>query len=108
MLRARAVNPKWLAGQMRHGYRGAAEIAESVDNFFAYAALADVTESRQFDLLFDATLGDERVRDFLTTANLAAARGMAEKFDEAIRRGLWETRRNSTSSILAAMQAAAE
>ena len=108
VLRARAVNPKWLAGQMRHGYRGAAEIAESVDNFFAYAALADVTESRQFDLLFDATLGDERVRDFLTTANLAAARGMAEKFDEAIRRGLWETRRNSTSSILAAMQAAAE
>jgi cobaltochelatase CobN len=108
VLRARAINPKWLAGQMRHGYRGAAEIAESVDNFFAYAALTDVTESRQFDLLFDATLGDEQVREFLAAANLAAARGMAEKFDEAIRRGLWTTRRNSTSSILAAMQAAAE
>ncbi|MDB5394717.1 MAG: Cobaltochelatase subunit CobN [Rhodospirillales bacterium] len=108
VLRARATNPRWLAGQMRHGYRGAAEIAESVDNFFAYAALTDVTESRQFDLLFDATLGDERVREFLTQANLAAARGMAEKFGEAIRLGLWTTRRNSTSTILASMQAAAE
>jgi cobaltochelatase CobN len=108
VLRARATNPRWLAGQMRHGYRGAAEIAESVDNFFAYAALTDVTESRQFDLLFDATLGDERVRAFLVDANYAAARGMADKFDEAIRRGFWTTRRNSTTAILAAMQAAAE
>ena len=93
---------------MRHGFRGAAEIAESIDNFFAYAALTDVTESRQFDLLFDATLDDERVRAFLLEANLAAARGMARKFDEAIRRGFWTTRRNSTSSILASLREAAE
>jgi cobaltochelatase CobN len=107
-LRARATNPRWLAGQMRHGFRGAAEIAESVDNFFAYAALTDVTEDGQFDLLFDATLGDEKVRDFLLDANFAAARGMADKFDEAIRRGLWTTRRNSTPTILAAMRIAAK
>jgi len=107
-LRARATNPRWIAGQMRHGFRGAAEIAESVDNFFAYAALTDVTESSQFDLLFDATLGDERVRSFLLDANLAATRGMAHKFDEAISRGFWITRRNSTSAILAALRTAAE
>ncbi len=108
VLRARATNPRWLAGQMRHGYRGAAEIAESVDNFFAYAALTDVTENRQFDLLFDATLGDETVRAFLVDANFAAARGMADKFDEAIRRGFWTTRRNSVSPILAGLKDAAE
>jgi cobaltochelatase CobN len=107
-LRGRVANPRWLAGQMRHGFRGAAEIAEAVDNFFAYAALTDVTDSRQFDLLFDATLGDEQVRTFLVDANHAAARGMAEKFDEAIRRGLWTTRRNSASSVLAQMRVAAE
>jgi cobaltochelatase CobN len=100
VLRARATNPRWLAGQMRHGFRGAAEIAESVDNFFAYAALTDVTEDRQFDLLFDATLGDDAVRKFLTDANPAAARGMADKFDQAIRRGFWTSRRNSTAAIL--------
>jgi cobaltochelatase CobN len=100
VLRARTTNPRWIAGQMRHGFRGAAEIAETVDNFFAYAALSEVIEDRQFDLLFDATLGDERVRTFLTDANPAAARGMGERFQEAIRRGLWRSRRNSVSAIL--------
>ena len=56
------VNPRWIAGQMRHGHRGAAEIAETLDNLFAYAALTDAVESRHFDLYFDATLGDDAVR----------------------------------------------
>jgi len=106
VLRARATNPRWLAGQMRHGFRGAAEIAETVDNFFAHAALGNVTEDRQFDLLFDATIGDEAVRKFMIDANPAAARAMAERFDEAIRRGFWTTRRNSTTALLARVQAA--
>jgi cobaltochelatase CobN len=104
VLRGRAINPRWIAGQMRHGYRGAAEIAETIDNFFAYAALTDVTEDRQFDLLFDATLGDETVRGFLTGANPAAADAIARRFDEAIRRGFWSTRRNSTAEILAELR----
>ena len=104
VLRARATNPRWLAGQMRHGFRGAAEIAQTVDNFFAYAALTDVVDSRQFDLLFDATIGDETVRIFLKGANPAAADAIAERFDEAIRRGFWTTRRNSAASILTNMR----
>ena len=104
-LRARAINPRWLAGQMRHGFRGAAEIAETVDNFFAYAALSGVTDDRQFDLLFDATIGDETVRDFLIRANPGAMRDMAARFEEAIRRGLWTRRRNSTAALLAKMRA---
>ncbi len=105
VVRARATNPKWLAGQMRHGFRGAAEIAETVDNFFAYAAMTDATDGRQFDLLFDATLGEETIRDFLTEANALAARAIAERFDEAIRRGLWTTQRNSATAILATLLA---
>jgi cobaltochelatase CobN len=104
VLRARATNPRWLAGQMRHGFRGATEIAETVDNFFAHAALTDVTDDRQFDLLFDATIGDETVRNFLIDANPDAARAIADRFDEAIRRGLWATRRNSASSIMVNMR----
>jgi cobaltochelatase CobN len=100
VLRARAVNPRWIAGQMRHGHRGATEIAETLDNLFAYAALTDVVESRQFDLYFDATLGDDAVREFLVAANPLAARGMAAKFAEARRRGFWLSRRNSSAAIL--------
>lgn len=105
VLRARATNPRWLAGQMRHGFRGAAEIAETVDNVFAFAALTAFVENHQFDLLFDATIGDDMVRAFLTEANPDAASAIAQRFDEAIRRGLWTTRRNSSASIVAAMRA---
>jgi cobaltochelatase CobN len=107
VLRGRAVNPRWIAGQMRHGHRGAAEIAETLDNLFAYAAMTDAVTSRQFDLMFEATLGDERVRDFLATSNPLAAHGMAARFDEASRRGFWMSRRNSSAEILAQMLKAA-
>jgi cobaltochelatase CobN len=104
VLRARATNPRWLAGQMRHGYRGAAEIAQTVDNVFAYAALTGVVDSRQFDMLFDATIGSETVRAFLTGANPQAGGAIAERFEQAMRRGFWTTRRNSAAAILTSMR----
>jgi cobaltochelatase CobN len=103
VLRARATNPRWIAGQMRHGYRGAAEIAETVDNLFVFAATTDAVESRHFDLLFAAILEDDKVRDFLAAANPEAARAIAARFDEAMRRGFWTSRRNSSAMRLAEM-----
>jgi cobaltochelatase CobN len=105
VVRARATNPRWIAGQMRHGYRGAAELAETIDNFFAFAVLADVTEDRQFDLLFDATLGDDAVRNFLLRVNPDAATSIARRFHAAARRGLWVSRRNITADVLAMLRA---
>ena len=106
-MRARAVNPRWIEGQMRHGHRGAAEIAETLDSLFAFAATTDAVPSRHFDLMFDATLGDDRVRGFLQDSNPAAARAMAARFGEALDRQLWISRRNSTAAILAELQGAA-
>ena len=102
-LRGRAANPRWISGQMRHGHRGAAEIAQSLDNLYCFAALTDAVESSQFDLMFDATLGDDSVRAFLLGANHRAARHMANIFDEAVRRGFWLSRRNSSARILASV-----
>ena len=104
--RGRATNPRWLAGQMRHGWRGAAEIAETVDNFFALAALSDAVTQHQFDALCEAVCGDPEVRRFLIAANPAAAQAIAARFEEAITRGLWLTRRNSTAALLAEMREA--
>ena len=106
-LRGRATNPRWLKGQMRHGHRGAAEIAQSLDNLFAFAALTDAVASEQFDLMFDATLGDDAVRAFLVDANPAAARHMAGVFEAAARRGFWRSRRNSSTSLLASLRSEA-
>ena len=102
-LRGRAANPRWLRGQMRHGHRGAAEIAQSLDNLYCFAALTDAVSSAQFDLMFDATLGDDTVRAFLVNANRQAACHMAGVFEEAARRGFWLSRRNSSARILASV-----
>jgi cobaltochelatase CobN len=102
-LRGRAANPRWISGQMRHSHRGAAEIAQSLDNLYCFAALTDAVDSAQFDLMFDATLGDDAVRAFLLQANRQAACHMAGVFEEAARRGFWLSRRNSSARILASM-----
>ena len=95
IVRGRAVNPKWLAGVMRHGYKGAFEIAATVDYLFAFAATARVVEDHHFDALFEAYLADDRVREFIAGANPAALKEIAERFQEAIERGLWRPARNS-------------
>ena len=92
--RGRAANPRWIAGMMRHGYRGAAEIARTVEPLFVFAATMRERLDPQFDLLFAATLGDAEVDRFLSRANPAAREAMAARFAEALQRGLWHPRRN--------------
>ncbi len=104
ILRGRASNPRWIRGQMRHGHRGGAEIAETVDHLFALAVLTDAVASRHFELLFEATCGDADVRDFLIEANPKAALSIVARFEEAARRGFWRSRRNSSQDTLAAMR----
>jgi cobaltochelatase CobN len=100
VLRGRLANPRWLEGQMRHGHRGAGEIAEGIDNLYAFAATTGCVSDAQFDLVYDATLGDDAVRDFLALENPRALEAIAHVFDEALRRGFWRTRRNSVGLAL--------
>ena len=105
ILRGRLANPRWLAGQMRHGHRGAAEIAEAIDNLFAFSALGNLVSDLGFDLAFAATLGDEFVRDFLLRENPRAHDAIARAFNEALSRGLWKSRRNSVHMMSEATDA---
>jgi cobaltochelatase CobN len=103
VVRARAANPKWIAGMMRHGFRGAAEIAATLEHMAAFAHLADAVPSHLFDLYYDATLGNDDIRSFLGRENpqaLAALEDCFRRLDEA---SLWVTRRNS---ILASLREA--
>jgi cobaltochelatase CobN len=100
VVRGRAANPHWIAGQMRHGHRGAAEIAETIDNLFAFAATTEFVRDAHWDLVFEATLGTEAVREFLIDANPRAAEAIRCVFEQALRRGLWRTRRNSVVETL--------
>ena len=100
VVRARAANPKWIKGVMRHGYKGAFEMAATVDYLFAFAATARCVAGHHFDMLFQAYLEDDDVQAFLADNNPDAMRDMAARFLEAQDRGLWQTRLNSTRPLL--------
>jgi cobaltochelatase CobN len=101
VVRARAANPKWLAGVMRHGYKGAAEMAATVDYLFAFAATTGLVADHHFDLIYDTYLRDPEIDDFLAAANPAARQEIAARLEEALRRGLWQPRENSVAAELA-------
>ncbi len=88
---------------MRHGPRGAAEFAETVDRLFAFAETTDAVSDDLFDLLYAAYVADAAVRDFLLRENPEAAAAIAEKLDTARRRGFWHPRRNDIDAGLAAL-----
>jgi cobaltochelatase CobN len=103
VVRGRAANPKWIAGVMRHGYKGAFEMAATVDYLFAFAATTDAVQDHHFDQLFDAYIGDAAVRAFIAENNAPALTEIAARFREAIDRGLWAPRQNSAYDQLSAL-----
>src|SRR6266567_4678175 len=105
IVRARATNPKFIAGQLRHGPRGAAELAETVDRLVDFAETTGAVASHFFDLLHDAYVADDGVRSFLLRENPAAAAAIAARLDAARRRGLWYPRRNDVDASLRALRA---
>jgi cobaltochelatase CobN len=88
--RSRVVNPKWIAGAMRHGYKGASEMAATLDFLFAYDATANCVQDFMYQGVADAYLFDESVREFIEQNNPWVQRDMAERLLEANQRGLWE------------------
>jgi cobaltochelatase CobN len=100
VVRARASNPVWIAGMMRHGFRGAAEIAATLEHMAAFAHLADAVPAHLFDLYYDATLGEDDVRAFMARENPAALAAMEDCFTRLHEAALWQTRRNSIAAAL--------
>ncbi|HLZ38611.1 MAG TPA: cobaltochelatase subunit CobN, partial [Mycobacteriales bacterium] len=89
VFRARVVNPRWIAAMERHGYKGAFELAATVDYLFGYDATAGVVDDWMYERLAAAYVFDARVRAFLRRSNPWALRGIAERLLEAADRGLW-------------------
>jgi cobaltochelatase CobN len=104
VVRGRVVNPKWIAGVMRHGYKGAAEIAATVDYLFAFSATTGAVGAHHFEAVYQAFVADPAVRDFMIEKNPAAFDEMRERLREAVDRSLWTPRSNSAQFDLAARQ----
>ncbi|WP_233805574.1 cobaltochelatase subunit CobN [Paraburkholderia sp. HP33-1] len=90
VIRSRVVNPKWLDGVKRHGYKGAAEIAATVDYLYGYDATARVIADHQYALVADAYLNDADTRAFMQRHNPHALHSVCERLLEAMQRGLWQ------------------
>ncbi|TBZ14621.1 cobaltochelatase subunit CobN [Rhizobium leguminosarum] len=104
VVRGRVVNPKWISGVMRHGYKGAAEIAATVDYLFAFSATTGAVGEHHFEAVYRAFVADPAVRDFMIEKNPAAFDEMKERLMEAIDRSLWTPRSNSARFDLAVRQ----
>ncbi|MGY3239537.1 cobaltochelatase CobN [Bradyrhizobium sp. USDA 4448] len=100
VVRARAANPAWIAGMMRHGFRGAAEVTATLEHMAAFAHLAGAVPPHLFDLYYDATLGDADVRAFMARENPSALAAMETCFTRLHEASLWRTRRNSIAAAL--------
>ena len=105
VVRSRVVNPKWIDGVKRHGYKGAFEIAATVDYLFAFSATTGAVKGHHFDMVEAAFLEDEETRDFIAAHNAPALRDIAARLQEAIDRGLWQPRSNSAPARIAGLLA---
>ncbi|HUU66426.1 MAG TPA: cobaltochelatase subunit CobN [Methyloceanibacter sp.] len=105
IVRGRATSPKFIAGMMRHGARGGAELAETVDRLVDFAETTGAVSSALFDEVYDAYLANDVVWEFLLRENPDAARAIAERLEQARAKGLWHPRRNDLGHNFTSMQA---
>jgi cobaltochelatase CobN len=96
VFRARVVNPRWMTAMRRHGYKGAFEMAATVDYLFGYDATAGVMADWMYEQLTEAYVLDHQNRKFMTESNPWALHGMAERLLEAVSRGMWADPQSET------------
>ncbi|HVT64196.1 MAG TPA: cobaltochelatase subunit CobN [Mycobacteriales bacterium] len=100
VFRSRVVNPRWIQAMERHGYKGAFELAATVDYLFGWDATTDVVADWMYEQIASSYVFDERTRKFLETANPWALRSITERLMEAADRGLWAEPEDATISAL--------
>jgi cobaltochelatase CobN len=108
VVRARVTNPKWIAGAMRHGYKGAFEMAATVDYLFGFDATTQLVSDTHYALVTQAYVQDDAVRQFLREHNPQALGDIVSRLLEAIDRGMWEQPGDLHDALLAQVLAQEE
>jgi cobaltochelatase CobN len=103
VVRTRVINPKWIQAMTRHGYKGAFELAATVDYLFGYDATAGIVEDWMYEKVTEAYVADPEIRKFLEKANPWALQSMAERLLEAVERGLWDASPAALDTLRAAL-----
>ena len=99
VVRTRVVNPKWIEAMQRHGYKGAFEMAATVDFLFGYDATAHVVDDWMYERVTDAYVRDPDVRKFFQHSNPWALTSIAERLLEAVDRGMWHADTDAIAAL---------
>lgn len=103
VVRSRVINPKWIEAMKRHGYKGAFEMAATVDYLFGYDATAKVVEDWMYERVTEAYVADAAIRKFFEKSNPHALTSIAERLLEAQQRGMWNASEDAMSAIRSAL-----
>ncbi len=99
VVRTRVVNPRWIEAMQRHGYKGAFEMAATVDYLFGYDATARVVDDWMYEKVTAAYVADPQVRKFFERSNPWALKSIAEKLLEAVERGMWHASDDAKATL---------
>lgn len=108
VFRARVVNPKWIASMRRHGYKGGLELAATVDYLFGYDATAQVLADWMYEQVTERYVRDPEVQQWLQEVNPWALQAIAERLNEAIGRGMWQSPSAEAQAAIEAVLAQGE
>jgi cobaltochelatase CobN len=89
ILRSRLLNPKWLEGLKRHGYKGAGDISKVMDILIGWDATADVMEDWMYERVAQKYALDPGMQKWLKSVNPYALQNILDKLLETIQRGMW-------------------
>jgi cobaltochelatase CobN len=103
VVRSRVLNPRWIDAMRRHGYKGAFELAATVDYLFGYDATARVVEDWMYERVTEAYVGDPELQKFFEESNPWALRAIAERLLEADRRGMWGASERARKTLVDAV-----
>jgi cobaltochelatase CobN len=103
VVRSRVINPRWINAMRQHGYKGAFELAATVDYLFGYDATAQVVEDWMYERVTQAYVADPELRTFFQESNPWALRSIAEKLLEADRRGMWDASDEARKTLVDAV-----
>ena len=103
VVRTRVVNPRWISAMVAHGYKGAFEMAATVDYLFGYDATAQVAEDWMYEQVTEAYVADPEIRKFFAASNPWALRSISERLLEAHERGMWAASEDALATLRSAL-----
>lgn len=99
VLRARLINPKWLEGMKRHGYKGGGDISHMMDVVLGWDATAEVIEDWMYGKMANAYALDPKMKKWMKKINPHALHNILDKLIEAISRGMWNADKNMEQNL---------